>query len=100
MVVYIDPLNGIAVPEQRVQEKVQELIADYNARKEIQAIGQFELMNEFRILRALGHLEELTFVYNQTPIQVDRNGQLSSWPRGILGDVADSQLLKLLDFEG
>jgi hypothetical protein len=97
MEVRIDPRDGFACPEARVQDTVRGFIERAESHgDEIPAIGQIELLHEFRLLVKRGQISNLVFVFGGERIQVHGNGRLPNWPAGFLGSLCDNQLTELI----
>lgn len=97
IVVEINTLHGLCVPEGRIDDTVNSLVLQLQEGFDITPIGQHELVQGIRLAVKQGRLKDVRFRFHEFIIPVLPDGQLMVWPwPGFPGDQMDSYLSSLI----
>ena len=96
MIIEINNLHGLCVPEGRIDDTVNTLVFQLQEGFAITAIGQHELVLGIRMAVKHGRLDDVQFKFKDVIVPVLPDGQLMFWPAGFPGGQMDSYLSSLI----
>ena len=96
MTVIVDPMEGIAIPDGRVDGWVKHMINVHNNLGEVKIkIGTEVMLTRIRVAIKRGEVKDVEFFFNDKKIEHNSAGRLNHWPEG-MADVHTDLLSEIL----
>ena len=86
VVIVYDPIEGLCVPDGLVTSEVNKALEGASNVLDTElnlVISSSDLIDQWRLMRKYGKIDELLIIFNGKEIEVNSKGGMPHWPKGL-----------------